>query len=324
MVPQRPERAQRARARGQAVPRQQVLPRLSCTTTIIVGSASRARSRAASYWFNQHVIDNVLNYTGRGAQCARPVHVRLHRPKGCRRSGQRHRDGHRRSPAARCARSRPVACSSTHSCSSLAVVAVRRRRCGSSPKRRGISSMHTWFDSWALTLVVFIPAVGAVIMMLIPRAEEEAIKWVAAPHDARDLRRHDRDPSPTSTTTTASTLQFNVNKDWIDVINSHYHVGRRRHLAAAARAVGVHHGAVRHLLVEPLPRAAQPQGVPRADPDPRGRHERHVRRPGPDPVLHLLRDRAAPDVLHDRRVGRSRTASTRRSSSSCSRCSARR
>ena len=36
-----------------------------------------------------------------------------------------------------------------------------------------------WFDSWALTLVVFIPAVGAIITMLIPREEEEAIKWTA-------------------------------------------------------------------------------------------------------------------------------------------------
>ena len=35
--------------------------------------------------------------------------------------------------------------------------------------------MHSWFDSWALTLVVFIPAIGAVITMLIPREEEEAI-----------------------------------------------------------------------------------------------------------------------------------------------------
>ena len=30
----------------------------------------------------------------------------------------------------------------------------------------------------------------------------------------------------------------------------------------------------------------------------------HVRRPGPDPLLRLLRGRPAPDVLHDRRVGR--------------------
>ena len=30
-------------------------------------------------------------------------------------------------------------------------------------------------------------------------------------------------------------LQFDVDKRWIDVINSHYHVGDRRHLAPAAR-----------------------------------------------------------------------------------------
>ena len=57
---------------------------------------SRARSRAA-YWFNQHVIDNVLNYTGRGARSLGQGHVRLHRPEGCRRRRQRHRHQHRRS-----------------------------------------------------------------------------------------------------------------------------------------------------------------------------------------------------------------------------------
>ena len=34
------------------------------------------------------------------------------------------------------------------------------------------------WSEWALTLAVFLPAVGAVIVMLIPRAEEELIKWV--------------------------------------------------------------------------------------------------------------------------------------------------
>ena len=37
---------------------------------------------------------------------------------------------------------------------------------------------HTWFDSWALTLVVFAPAVGAVITMLLPRDREDAIKVI--------------------------------------------------------------------------------------------------------------------------------------------------
>ena len=36
-----------------------------------------------------------------------------------------------------------------------------------------------WFDDWALTLAVFLPVVGMVIVLLIPRAEEKAQKSVA-------------------------------------------------------------------------------------------------------------------------------------------------
>ena len=36
-----------------------------------------------------------------------------------------------------------------------------------------------WFDNWALTLAVFIPIVGMVIVLLIPKAEETLIKAVA-------------------------------------------------------------------------------------------------------------------------------------------------
>ena len=36
-----------------------------------------------------------------------------------------------------------------------------------------------WFDNWALTLAVFIPIVGMVIVLLIPKAEENLIKVVA-------------------------------------------------------------------------------------------------------------------------------------------------
>ena len=35
-----------------------------------------------------------------------------------------------------------------------------------------------WFDDWALTLAVFLPAVGMAIVLLIPRAEEQLIKVV--------------------------------------------------------------------------------------------------------------------------------------------------
>jgi NADH-quinone oxidoreductase subunit M len=84
--------------------------------------------------------------------------------------------------------------------------------------------MHSWFDSWALSLVVFTPAVGAIICILIPRTQETAIKWVALLTTivtfgwliailSRFHYNH------------ASLLQFQVNKEWIPTINSRYHLG---------------------------------------------------------------------------------------------------
>ena len=160
------------------------------------------------------------------------------------------------------------------------------------------------WSEWALSLAVFLPAVGAVIVMLIPRAYEELIKWITLLTTLATfgvvigiLSDFDYDHT--------RALQFQINNSWIDVINSRYHLGVdgiSLPLLALSAFITV---LVRHLLVEPLPGPVQPEGVPRAHPDPRSRHERHVRRPGPDPVLHLLRARAAPDVLHDRGVGRS-------------------
>ncbi len=80
-----------------------------------------------------------------------------------------------------------------------------------------------WFDSWALTLTVLIPAVGALVVMLVPRTEEASIKWIALLATL----------APLAVTvgimfrfkySQSSRLQFDVNKHWIDVINSHYHV----------------------------------------------------------------------------------------------------
>jgi NADH-quinone oxidoreductase subunit M len=81
-----------------------------------------------------------------------------------------------------------------------------------------------WFDSWALTLTVLIPAVGAVVLLLIPRAEEMAVKQVALLATLATFAatvaigfRFEYD--------NGGALQFDVNKRWIDVINSRYHVG---------------------------------------------------------------------------------------------------
>src|SRR5882757_4399800 len=83
--------------------------------------------------------------------------------------------------------------------------------------------MHSWFDSWALTLVVFIPAIGAAIVMLIPREQEDLIKEVTLLTTLATLGFTIATVARFDFAKT-STLQFSVTKNWIDVINSHYHV----------------------------------------------------------------------------------------------------
>jgi NADH-quinone oxidoreductase subunit M len=80
-----------------------------------------------------------------------------------------------------------------------------------------------WFDSWALTLAVFIPLVGMAIVLLIPRAEEGLIKVVTllttlltAAVGIGILANFNLDDGR---------LQFQANEEWIKVINSRYHVG---------------------------------------------------------------------------------------------------
>ena len=79
------------------------------------------------------------------------------------------------------------------------------------------------FDDWALTLAVFLPLVGVAVMAIIPKANEELHKLVALTTSVVTLGvgvailfRFDFDH------TTAA--QFEVNRSWIEVINSRYHV----------------------------------------------------------------------------------------------------
>jgi NADH-quinone oxidoreductase subunit M len=79
-----------------------------------------------------------------------------------------------------------------------------------------------WFDDWALTLAVFLPAVGMAIVLLIPKAQEELIKVVTLLTSLATLgvgiailARFNYD---------AGGLQFNVSEPWIDVIHSRYHI----------------------------------------------------------------------------------------------------
>ena len=81
-----------------------------------------------------------------------------------------------------------------------------------------------WFQEWALTLAVFLPAVGLAIILLLPKAEETAAKIVALVTTLATLGvgigialDFDYDHS--------SRLQFIVNEPWIDVIKTRYHLG---------------------------------------------------------------------------------------------------
>jgi NADH-quinone oxidoreductase subunit M len=92
-----------------------------------------------------------------------------------------------------------------------------------------------WFDHWALSAAIFVPIVGAVIIASIPRKEELAQKVVALVttivtlavgvylivqfnyDKSIDIFNKGGDP--------AGALQFAVNRRWIDVINSRFHVG---------------------------------------------------------------------------------------------------
>src|SRR3546814_11213610 len=84
------------------------------------------------------------------------------------------------------------------------------------------------FRSWALTLALFIPIVVMMIVLLIPKAEENLIKVVTllttlltAAVGIGILANFNVDDGR---------LQFTANERWIDVINSRYHEIGRAHV----------------------------------------------------------------------------------------------
>ena len=82
-----------------------------------------------------------------------------------------------------------------------------------------------WFDSgWGLSLIVFLPAVGAVALFAIPKAQETAHKWVALlfTSAAAVLAIY---AAVTFDTGSSAQFQFEVSKSWIPAIGANYHVG---------------------------------------------------------------------------------------------------
>ncbi len=83
--------------------------------------------------------------------------------------------------------------------------------------------MKDFLNSWGLTLGVFLPLVGMVIVLLLPKAEEAAQKVVALLTTIITflvgvglMVNYDYD---------ASGLQFEQKHSWIDLIRSNYHIG---------------------------------------------------------------------------------------------------
>ncbi len=81
-----------------------------------------------------------------------------------------------------------------------------------------------WFDDSALTLAVFVPLVGMALVLLIPKVHETAVKSIAlltavvtGAVGIGILARFDYGAS--------GKLQFQINKPWIPLIHSRYHLG---------------------------------------------------------------------------------------------------
>jgi NADH-quinone oxidoreductase subunit M len=83
-----------------------------------------------------------------------------------------------------------------------------------------------WFETWGLTLIVFLPLAGALVVGMIPKDKENALKTTAllasvAAFVASLLVIGQFDFSGS----TYNTYQFEVSQSWIGAINANYHVG---------------------------------------------------------------------------------------------------
>src|SRR4029453_4539807 len=83
---------------------------------------------------------------------------------------------------------------------------------------------NEFLTDWGLTLMVFLPAAGALVMLLIPKAEEQVHKWVALVAVLASVGVGVAVMADFDYDRTAE-LQFVVNKPWIDVIHARYFVG---------------------------------------------------------------------------------------------------
>jgi NADH-quinone oxidoreductase subunit M len=90
-----------------------------------------------------------------------------------------------------------------------------------------------WFDDWAITLGVFLPTAGALVVTLVPRDRDRLIRglgilFTALPLLVGIVMLFQFDfgaPGAFGTARAEEALQFRVNASWISAIGARYHVG---------------------------------------------------------------------------------------------------
>jgi NADH-quinone oxidoreductase subunit M len=83
-----------------------------------------------------------------------------------------------------------------------------------------------WFETWGLTLTVFLPVVGALLLGFIKRDNEDALKRTAlAVTVLAFLASVGVVVGFDFGASGYNTYQYEVNEPWIGAINANYHVG---------------------------------------------------------------------------------------------------
>src|SRR5919106_3345221 len=81
------------------------------------------------------------------------------------------------------------------------------------------------FDEWALSLGVFIPFAGALVIAAMPKAQESAIRWVAVVASGVALVISVIVAAGFNYGAGTRLFQYVADKSWIETIGARYHLG---------------------------------------------------------------------------------------------------
>jgi NADH-quinone oxidoreductase subunit M len=88
----------------------------------------------------------------------------------------------------------------------------------------------TWFDDWAISLAVFLPVLGAVVVALVPKDRDRAVRglfllFTGLPLLVATIMLFRFDYGAGGAFGQHGTLQFEVNARWIQALGARYHIG---------------------------------------------------------------------------------------------------